>query len=364
MRWCFLVSPGHKLLPSMWRARKRIGTPGTGPHPGSLDPAGRSACATGFAAVCKTVVLALMATPLAAHMVSMSTGELRVNGAAAHYELRIPPYEVAHVRDPERTFFEHIHFRGGGGEARLLTHTCSEREGSYVCDGDYQFPAPPDVITIKCTFASVTVPNHVHLLRAYRENKSDQAVFDLSFTSAEVRFRPPTALETAVRETAAGFLRALEGAAPLLFLVALVLAARSRRELALLGGALLGGELGAILLAPALRVELSARFIEAAAALTVAYLALEVVMLPQSRTRWVVVAVLGLFHGMYFATFLTGSGYGPAWFFAGVAITQSLVVAGLGLASRPILNIRRVVPVAASVLLATGLGWFFLRLWR
>jgi hypothetical protein len=308
--------------------------------------------------------LPLIAAPLAAHMVSMSTGELRVAGAAARYELRMPLYEVAHVRDPERTFFEHIRFRGGGGEARLVKHACSEQDSAYVCVGDYQFPAPPDVVTIECTFASVTVPNHVHLLRAYKENKSDQAVFDLSFTSAEVRFRPPTALETAVRETAAGFLRAVEGAAPLLFLVALVLAARSRRELAVLASALLGGELAAILLAPAVRVELSARFIEAAAALTIAYLALEVVLLPQSRTRWVVVAVLGLFHGMYFATFLIGSGYGPAWFFAGVAAAQILVVGGLGLASRPILNIRRVVPVAASVLLATGLGWFFLRLWR
>ena len=303
--------------------------------------------------------------PLAAHMVSMSTGDLRVTGAAARYELRMPLYEVAHVRDPERTFFEHIHFRGGGGgEARLLKHVCSEQEGAYVCVGDYQFPVSPDFVTIECTFASVTVPNHVHLLRAYRDNKSDQAVFDLSFTSAEVRFRPPTVLEKAVRESAAGFLRAVEGAAPLLFLAALVLAARSRRELAMLAGALLGGELAAILLAPALRVELSARFIEAAAALTIAYLALEVVLLPQSRARWLVVAVLGLFHGMYFATFLSGSGYGPAWFFAGVAIAQILVLVVLGLASRPILSIRRVVPVAASALLATGLGWFFLRLWR
>jgi hypothetical protein len=302
--------------------------------------------------------------PLAAHMVSMSTGELRVAGATARYELRMPLYEVAHVRDPERTFFEHIRFRGAGGEARLVKHACSEQDGAYVCVGDYQFTSPPDTVTIECTFASVTVPNHVHLLRAFRDNKSDQAVFDLSFTSAEVRFRPPTALETAVRETAAGFLRAVEGAAPLLFLVALVLAARNRRELAMLAGALLGGELAAILLGPALRVDLSARFIEAAAALTIAYLALEVVMLPQSRTRWVVVAVLGLFHGMYFAIFLTGSGYSPAWFFAGVAVAQILVVGGLGLASRPILSIRRVVPVAASMLLATGLGWFLLRLWR
>ena len=309
-------------------------------------------------------LLFLIPAPLAAHMVSMSTGELRLSGASATYELRIPMYEVAHVQDPQRTFFEHIHFRGGGGEARLGEHTCSEQSGTYVCRGEYQFPAPPDAVTIECTFASVTVPNHVHLLRAFQGNKSDQAVFDLSFTTAEVRFRPPTALEKAVREIAAGFLRAVEGAAPLLFMVALVVAARGRRELAALAGALLGGELAAILLAPALRIELSPRFIEAAAALTVAYLALETVLLPQSRARWAVVAVLGVFHGLYFAAFLSGSGYGIAPFFAGVAIAQLLVVGALGLASRPVLKLRRVVPVAASVLLVTGLGWFVLRLWK
>src|SRR5207247_8004995 len=114
--------------------------------------------------------------------VGLSTGGLRVSGVTARYDLRMPLYEVAHVRDPERAFFEHIHFRGGGSEARLLKRSCSQQESAYVCDGDYQFPAPPDAITIECTFASVTVPNHVHLLRAYREDKSDQAGFDLSFT--------------------------------------------------------------------------------------------------------------------------------------------------------------------------------------
>ena len=297
-------------------------------------------------------------------MVSMSTGELRINGAAATYDLRIPMYEVAHVQDPERAFFEHIHFRGGGGEAKLGEHSCSDHEGTYVCRAVYQFPGPPDAVMIDCTFASVTVPNHVHLLRAYQGNKSDQAVFDLTFTSAEVRFRPPTLFEKTVREIAAGFLRAVEGAAPLLFLAALIVASRSRKELFLLAGGLLGGEITAVLLAPVLRIDLAPRFIEAAAALTVAYLALEVVLLPQSGTRWIVVAVLGVFHGLYFAAFLAGSGYGTVSFFAGVALAQLAVVVVLGLASRPLLKLRHMVPVAASVLMITGIGWFVVRLWR
>ena len=49
-----------------------------------------------------------------AHMVSMSSGELRVDGAHAHYELRMPSYELVHMQDPQRTLFGNIHFRSGG----------------------------------------------------------------------------------------------------------------------------------------------------------------------------------------------------------------------------------------------------------
>ena len=303
------------------------------------------------------------AIPALGHMVSMSTGDLRVDGARAHYELRIPIYEVAHVRDPGRAFFEHIQFKGGGGAAHALEQACSDQKDTYVCTADYDFPAPPDAIAVECTFASITVPNHVHLLRAYRGAKTDQAVFDLSFTRAELRFRPPSAFETGVREAWAGFMRAVEGAAPLLFLGALVLAARNRRELLMLFGGLLGGELAAIVAAPALRLNLPPRFIEAAAALTIAYLALEIALLPQSRARWIVVAVLGLFHGLYFASFLSDSGFGPVAFFGGVTLAQALVICALALITRRVLTMSRVVPVAASVLLCTGLAWFFMRLW-
>jgi hypothetical protein len=51
------------------------------------------------------IALCLISAALAAtaHMMSMSTGEIRVEGARARYEFRVPLYEVAHVTDPERT---------------------------------------------------------------------------------------------------------------------------------------------------------------------------------------------------------------------------------------------------------------------
>ncbi|HYL75173.1 MAG TPA: HupE/UreJ family protein [Bryobacteraceae bacterium] len=302
---------------------------------------------------------------LTAHMVSLSTGELKVGGNTASYELRMPMYEVAHVREPEHTLLEHIRFKSGGAWGIPSGQSCSDQDGTYICTADYQFPAPVDELEIECTYAAVTVPNHVHMLRAYRGDKTDQAVFDVSFTTAEIRFRPPTAWETAIKELAAGFMRAAGGLAPLLFLASLALAARSRRELAALTVSFLAAESLACLLAPHLAIPLSPRFIEAAAALTIAYLAFEIILLPNSGLRWLVVGVLGLFHGAYFSVFLAESGYHAVTFLCGVAAAELLLIAVFAFVLGRLLHLVRIpraVPAMATVLLAVGVLWFFLRL--
>ena len=149
--------------------------------------------------------LFLVAAPLWAHVVSMSTGDARLNGSRLDYELRMPLYEVAHINNPEPTLFANIRFRGGGDQARLLQHSCKEDAGNFVCAGVYLFPRDVEVFQVECTFPSVTVPNHIHLLRATRGDRVDQAGFDASFTKAEIRFRPLTAAEIAAREGLAGF---------------------------------------------------------------------------------------------------------------------------------------------------------------
>ena len=310
-------------------------------------------------------LFALLALPLSAHMVSMSSGELRVMGSDAHYQLRMPMYELVHVRDPERTLIEHVRFQSAGAWATSTKPSCHTEEDSYICEADYHFPAPVETLTAECTLAAVTVPNHVHLLHAYLGDKADQAVFDLSFTKSELRFRPPTAFETSVRESAAGFMRAAGGVAPLLFLLSLALAARSRRELFVLTASFVVAESLACAIAPSIGLRLSPRFIEAAAALTIAYLAFEIVLLPKSGMRWLVVGILGLFHGAYFSTFLTESGYHPITFLFGVVAAELLLIAVFALLLGALARLawtRRAVPVAASLLLTAGLVWFFVRL--
>jgi len=293
----------------------------------------------------------------------MSSGDLTVDGAHAHYELRMPLYEIAHVRAPETTLLDHVRLAG----ARLARATCAAdaAQALYICEGDYEFPAPVNRVDVDCTLASVTVPNHVHLLRARMGANEDQALFDISFTHAALRFRPPTAVETAVTQAGAGWMRALGGAAQLLFLAALVLAARNRRELFALSATFLAGQAVSVIVMPHAAWQPAPRFVEAAAALTVAYLAVEILLLPRAGGRWAIAGMLGMFHGLYFHLFIQATGYGAGWVLAGAAVAELAAIPVFALLVSRVTRMAqalRPVQVSALALLVFGLVWFGLRL--
>jgi len=295
-------------------------------------------------------LLLLSAAALHAHVVSMSTGELRVDGPTATFELRMPLYEVAHAAHPETELLAHIHFAG----AKLTHSSCHVEDAAYVCRGEYEFARlPKDSLDVECTLYQVTVPNHVHLLTAMRGANTDQVVFDQRFPGGAVRFHPPSRAETIGRESAAGAARSLQSAAGVLFLIGLALAARSKTEAVTIAVVFLVAEWAARPLGPLLPVTLSVRFLEATLALTVAYLAVEVLLLPEGRSRWMIVAVLGLCHGLSFAGF-------PATYLSGASLVQAVVLVMLatGVLRMP----RSWLRPAAALLLAAALGWFVLRL--
>ena len=276
----------------------------------------------------------------------MSSGELHVDGRIATYELRIPMYELTHVTNPETALLDQLKFEG----ARRTSSKCQEQDGTYICRADYEFDRPvPDKIEVECTLFRVTVPNHVHLLYAVQGPNGDQQVFDQSFRQAEVRFHPPSRTELIAKAAAAGIARLFKSVSGLLFLAVLVLAARNTREMGILTIAFLAGEWLARPLSSRIPMSLSPEFLEALLALTVAYLAAEIVFLPDSQARWAVVPVLGVAHGLPFAAF-------PSSYLTAAAITQAMLLGVLWLVVRKIpASWRR---PAAGVLLVGGIGWF------
>ena len=292
-------------------------------------------------------VLLLVSASLAdAHVVSMSNGELHVTGRTGTYELRIPMYEVAHVTNPETALLDHVKFEG----ARRTSSMCQAEGETYVCRAEYEFDRPvPDRIETECTLFQVTVPNHVHLLYAVQGPNSDQLVFDQTFRQAEVRFHPPSRAELIAKDAAAGIARLVRSVSGLLFLAVLVLAARTLGEMGILTIVFLAGESLARPLAPRLPLSFSPEFLEAVLALTVAYLAAEIVFLPDSQARWAVVPVLGVAHGLAFAAF-------PPAYLVSAATVQAVVLGLLWLAVRKMPKAWR--RAAAGVLLIAGIGWF------
>jgi len=315
----------------------------------------------------RLLIALLVPSSLGAHLLSISTGELVVDDNRIRYELRMPLYEVEPIRDPEAVLFDHLDFTSEGAPGRLTERRCRVEfaEGAYVCQAAYEFPRPVEELTVRCTFYAATVPNHIHILRARRGETSDEKIFDLASREAEIDFIPPTAFETALQQTAAGLMRIAGNPAPLLFLAALVLAGRSRRELVVLVAMFLAGETAAALVLPLMGWQPATRFLEAAAALTIAYLAVEILLLPEAGQRGIVVAVLGIFHGLYVGHFIATSGYRAGWVLLGVTAAEIALAALLALLVARLkssLAALRPVSLAAGLLLAVGLGWFFLRL--
>ena len=304
---------------------------------------------------------------LMGHAVSLSTGELKIDGSRATYELRLPMYEAAHIANPARDLFEHISFSAAGSRARIVQRSCREEQpdGSFRCTAVYEFSAEPASVDVNCTFTAITVPNHVHVLKATNGGMDDQAVFDMTFQKATLNFRPSSQTFGAMMGIAGGAVRGASGIAQILLLAALVLAARSRRELAILAASWIVSQALVALAVPWTGRYPAPRFVEAAAALSVAYLAVEILFFPSAGHRWAVVSVLGALHGLYLALLLQTTGLQVAYLLTGAILAQLAVMTILAVAWKLISKAAgqvQPVRIASAILLAVGLGWFVIRL--
>lgn len=294
----------------------------------------------------RALLLWLAAATAHAHVVSISNGELRVTGQAASFELRVPAYEVEAVATPETTLLDELRFAG----ATRTASECSKDADWVTCKASYTFAQPvPDKIAVECTLYRVTVPNHIHMLYAVQGENSDQQVFDQNVAERELRFHPPSLGESLVRDGSAGALRLLKSPAGLLFLLVVALAARSTRDAVQLGAAFLVAEWFVRPVSPFIPLAMSPEFLEAVMALTVAYLAGELLLLPGGSARWVIVPLLGLVHGLPFVAF-------PPLYLAGASAVQALLLGGASLVAVRMPSAWR--RPAAGIALALACVWF------
>lgn len=300
--------------------------------------------------------------PASAHLLSVSQGELTLDGPVAAYELRMPLSEVPDVEEPQRVLLDAIEIRAGEQTATREEALCLSDAGQelYTCRASYRFLEQPSTVDFRCDFPSVTVPHHVHILRSGGGETARQTVFDITFKEAEIRFVPPTLWEIVRTEAGAGVRKPITSPELFLFLIALALAARNKNELAACAGAFLlaqavaGGLVGIIDWSPPIL------FLEAAAALAVAYLAAEILFLPDASNRWLVCGGLGCFHGLFLAAFIQSVEMHSSLVLPGALGTEGLLAAGFG-ALRLRFVTGRPEQLGGILLLVVGMAWFGLR---
>jgi hypothetical protein len=145
------------------------------------------------------------------------------------------------------------------------------------------------------------------------------------------------------------------------------------------------GQLASALIVPRTGWQPPPRFVEAAAALSLAYLAIEILLLPKAGGRWIIAGLLGTFHGLYFHLFLVSTGYSPGFVLAGAVLVELALIAAFALifsrigrlaqrrgddtrtstGTQPASSFQtalKPLQLSASVLLVVGMVWFFLRL--
>lgn len=289
-------------------------------------------------------LLILLCAAGSAHTISMSSGYATLSGNRVEYVLRMPGYEAPRVPG---ALLDHIRFRGGFENGRRTSGDChlAPAEGNMVCIATFEFSRPVTELGVECTFFEVTVPNHIHILHAIWGEKRDQAILDSTFPSATLRFRPPTALEQAVTEVWQSAKRV-----QWILLLAIVAAARGRRELWTLAVAFLGAQWAVALL----DWHPNAQFADAAAGVALAYLAFEILAFPNSGARWLMALCLGAFSGLYFGAFALDSGFRTWWVLLGSTAAAALV---FGIASIRLLP-ARIARWAGAPLFIAGCWWF------
>ncbi len=216
----------------------------------------------------------------------MSSGKLTQSGSTVRYELQIPMFEVQHVTRPDVALPHAIQLEG----AQRNAATCRQERENYMCQMDWEYPAPPASIVVQCRLVQVTVANHVHVLHAQRGEEVDQAIFQGSIERAELVFRKDGPLLAALRSRPSMLLIVLFTTLAMFALRSGWLGVRTSCI------AYSAAAMKALLLTP--------EFLEATVALLAAYAAFEAAFLPPSKYRWMIAALLGATMGCYSAVLI------------------------------------------------------------
>jgi hypothetical protein len=234
------------------------------------------------------------------------------------------------------------------------------------------FAAPVTALAIDSTLHQLTQPDHRHLAHAVIHGTSHEAVLDGSVTHADFQAGLSATSDTAKRFVVLGMEHIATGYDHLAFLVVLLVAATSLLDVVKIVTAFTVAHSITLALATIGLVALPSTMIESLIALSIAWVAVENLLVDHVDRRWRITFVFGLVHGFGFSNVLRDMDLPRASlalslfaFNAGVEIGQLIFVLVAFPLIYHVLRTRWHPPLAlacSSVVFCLGVYWFVQRL--
>jgi len=282
------------------------------------------------AAILLTAALGLAAfapeRAASAHAVGVSSGEYRLDGKILYGDLGMAGRELARLlpaidTDHDGAISAEELATGRDAVARALVggltvnadaKACAgtldrawalEAEGGVVFQVRYVCPDVPGRLTLAMPMLDALAPGHRHMARLFRAGKAQVKVLDRVNATWTLSDGSPTSSAAAMAWSMLklGIEHILTGADHLVFLLGLILVGGSLRSLI--------GVVSAFTLAHSITLALaafsiftpSARLVEPAIALSIAYVGVENLFVTDASKRWRITFPFGLIHGFGFA---------------------------------------------------------------
>jgi len=276
----------------------------------------------GLAVVCAFVTASLMF----AHTTSISYSEINIRERTVQLRLRLNLYEVNFAAQLDGNsdrvlsesevnssfpkwadrLFDNIQIDGQGhpGRATLDSFTFVPDTGALECLASYSFPQLLEDVHFRVTLHNLTDSGHLNLALIQYDSRQEQRFFNLENSETRVGLRrdPAGILKRWGRWLFIGGSRVIGSYDCLGFLFGLLLVNRGlrcqkRSSLAFLLAQMVAFTVGAFNLAV-----LPQRFLGSAIALSMAYIAIENLLIKEASNRWLIALFFGVIFGFSFSS--------------------------------------------------------------
>jgi hypothetical protein len=333
--------------------------------------------------------------PLLAHTTGVSYSDIRIyqREISVHLRLRLSELNFAAQLDSNsdlsisneevqiglsriaRRVFDNFQIEAQGevGKASLNALNLVPSAGELECSLLYSFSQPIEEVLLRVTLYNITDSGHWNLAQLQYDDQQEQKYFNLENPTAIIELRRGwmSYVRLGERFLVFGGKRILTGYDSLAFLFGLLLVAQTF-------GSLLKS-VGIFLIAQTLTLQVGAldvislppRFVDSAIALSVAYIALENLLLKEATNRWLIAGLFGLIFGFSLSVNIKEWGLPKRGLIASLLSFSLGSILGVGVSAALILVFlhylnrfqwqKKATAFASVVLVGIGFFWFVKR---